>query len=231
MYAAPTSAAARSLVSKSWPVTSRTGSRSARPLTCGCRMLRTGATTTRGGGSSSFPTRRRSTARRRPDRVGARAEPLVRQRLPGGVVGDGVGARAATGRPRSGPRPRGRSRSPAARAGRRRPAASAEVRAAAISGRMAGGAVRSRAGSARERASAIVSATTGSVQKRRTRPARLTGQTVPRGANPAGVDGGPSGVEGALGALEADLDEGLDRVGRALDLDLDVRPGGGAGSC
>ncbi len=107
------------------PGASSTGSRSPRPFTCGCSTDRTGATTTfsgplvRVGAGVAQPPQHRQPAA---DRVAARAQPLVRQRLPARVV-----ARPGPGRPghparRPGPRPRGRSRSPPARSGRRAPA-------------------------------------------------------------------------------------------------------------
>ena len=68
-YAAPTSRRTTSSSSTSWPGTSSTGSRSARPLTCGWSTERTGATTTLSGPLlASVPgcLIRRSTASRRP---------------------------------------------------------------------------------------------------------------------------------------------------------------------
>ena len=52
------------------------------------------------------------------DGVAARAEPLVRQGLPGGEVGDAVGVEEAARAPRRGPRPRGSWPSRRAWAGR-----------------------------------------------------------------------------------------------------------------
>ena len=58
------------------------------PFTCGCSTLRTGATMIFGDGSSSLPTSAAQHGEPTADRVRAGAEPLVRQRLPGRVVGD-----------------------------------------------------------------------------------------------------------------------------------------------
>ena len=55
-----------------------------------------------------------------PDGVAARGQPLVRQRLPGRVVGDLVPGPSGRRAPRRGPRPRGRWPRPRARCGRRR---------------------------------------------------------------------------------------------------------------
>ena len=100
--------------STSSPARSATGSSSPRPLTCGCSTERTGATTTwTGPCSASSASRVREPAQDgepAADGVAARAEPLVRQRLPGRELDDGVRRRAGRAARRPGPRPRGRSR-------------------------------------------------------------------------------------------------------------------------
>ena len=82
----------RSSRSTSSPTASRTGSMSASPLTCGCSTERTGAATTRSGpvGDAGLAGVHQPAQHREPatDRVGARRQPLVRQRLPGGVERD-----------------------------------------------------------------------------------------------------------------------------------------------
>ena len=80
--------AASSSRSKSSPTASRTGRRSPSPLTCGCSTLRTGATMIRGGGSLVVAGQPAQHGQPAADGVRARAQPLVRQRLPGRVVGD-----------------------------------------------------------------------------------------------------------------------------------------------
>lgn len=93
-YAAAASASTVSPRSALTPVRRTTGSRSPRPLTCGWRTERMGATTTDTGpvsGSSGRGwERRRRTARQPADRVRAGREPLVGQRLPRGVLRDAV---------------------------------------------------------------------------------------------------------------------------------------------
>ena len=82
----------------------RTGSRSARPLTCGCSTDRTGATTTRIGrrGRAVLARVDQPTQDGEPptDGVGPRGQPLVRQRLPGRVASTGSVVEQADARPR-----------------------------------------------------------------------------------------------------------------------------------
>ena len=84
------------------------------PPTCGCSTARTGATTTVSGPDLGSPVVRVGQPAQHgqppPDGVGARREPLVRQRLPGREVGRAGRRAAASAAPRPGPRPRGRWR-------------------------------------------------------------------------------------------------------------------------
>ena len=138
------------------PAASSTGSRSPRPLTCGCRIERTGATTTRSRPEPAPRLRVTQPAQHREpaaDGVAARAEPLVGQGLPARVVGHRRRVDQGAQLLRSAPRPRGRWRSPAgpcarpgparrpgtaaarrARSGRAVPGAGASARASASGG-------------------------------------------------------------------------------------------------
>ena len=93
-YAAPTRPATTSSRSADAPTASSTGVRSPSPFTWGCSSERTGATTTDSGPVPASVTRVAQPPQHgQPpaDRVAARAEPLVRQRLPARVVADGGG--------------------------------------------------------------------------------------------------------------------------------------------
>lgn len=94
-YAAAARPSTISFRSALWPLRSATGSRSPRPLTCGWSTERIGATTTLTGPSGRVVVARVREAAQygeaAADGVGAGREPLVRQGLPGGVLGDRVG--------------------------------------------------------------------------------------------------------------------------------------------
>jgi hypothetical protein len=105
---------------------------------------------------------------------GARAEPLVRQCLPRRVVRHSFLARPPTATRRSTPLPREKSRPPGAPDDRRRHARARCSMRQRSAGRIEAGAVTSSTACRRARASAMVSATVGSVQKRSTSPVRVT---------------------------------------------------------